>query len=78
MAYEQKSINRDQVIKYLNHAFAKATQHLGSKNVKGTDLYDYQVEFCYLIDNIKRGPNYIVSKVITEANKLIDSIAESK
>jgi len=77
MAYEAKTINRDQVVKYLNHAFAKATYHLGSKNVKGTDLHTYQVEFCYLIDGIQRSPTYIVSKIITECNKLIDGITET-
>ena len=75
MAHESKQINRDQVIKYLNHAFSKATQQFGSKNVKGTDLYDHQVDYCYLVDEIKRGPSYMVPKVIAEANRLIDSIS---
>ena len=74
MAYEPKEINRDQVVKYLNHAFAKAVQPFGSKNVQGTDLHGFQVEFAYLIDGIQRSPSYIVSKIITEANRLIESI----
>ena len=75
MAQEQKQIDREQVIKYLNHAFSKATQQFGSKNIKGTRLYDHQVDFCYLIDGIKRGPTYMVPKVIAECNKLIDDIS---
>lgn len=72
----QKRINTDQVIGYLNHAFGKAVQkaNLGSKNQKGTKLYEYQVDFSYLIDGIGRSPNYIVPKLITEANELIDKI----
>ena len=74
MAYELKEINRDQVVKYLNHAFAKAVHPLGSKNVKSTELHELQTEFAYLIDGIQRSPSYIVSKIITEANRLIESI----
>ena len=71
----EKKINIDQVVSYLNHAFSKAIQGLGNKNVKGTKLYDYQVEFCYTIDEITRGPKYIVPKVIAQANELIEKIA---
>lgn len=74
MAYESKQINREQVIKYLNHAFSKATQCFGIKNVTGTQLHDHQVDFCYLINNIKLGPSYMVPKVIAECNRLIDGI----
>jgi len=74
MAYESREINREQVVKYLNHAFAKAIQPLGNKNVKGTELYNHQVDFCYLIDSIQRDPTYIVSKVIADCNTLIDNI----
>ena len=74
MAYESKKIDRDQVVNYLNHAFARAIQPLGYKNTKGTDLYTYQVDFAYMIDNIQRSPTYIVSKIITECNRLIDTI----
>lgn len=76
--YEPKRIDRDQVVNYLNHAFAKAIQPLGNKNTKGTELYDHQVDFAYLIDSIQRSPEYIVSKIITDCNRLIDSITENK
>lgn len=78
---QQKKINVDQVISYLNHAFSKAaqtatmTKGFGSKNHKGTKLYKYQVEYCYLVNEIQRGPRYIVPKLITQANELIDKLA---
>lgn len=72
---EEKKINTDQVCQYLSHAFGKASQKvgymLGNRNHKGTKLYDYQVEFCYMIDDIQRGPAYILPKVIQDANQLI-------
>ena len=76
---EVKSINVEQVVSYLNHTFAKASDEvfgsLRSKAVKGTPLYRFQVEHCYLIDEIQRGPTYMLPKVISNAN---DNIAEMK
>ena len=76
---QQKKINVEQVVNYLNHAFAKAAQkaipNIGTKNHKGTLLYNYQTEFCHLVNEIERGPRYIVPKLITQANELIELLA---
>lgn len=73
---EKKEINVEQVIAYLSNAFSKASRHLGShKNQKGTSLYDFQVELMYMLDDIKRGPKYIVPKRIAEANELIEHVS---
>jgi len=79
-----RKINLPQVVNYLNHAFAKAMSKaipaLGNKatrtvfddgQVETTALYEYQVDFCYLVDEIQRGPTYIIPKVIQDANDLI-------
>lgn len=72
---EERKINTDQVISYLSHAFARAAQkasyQIGNRNHKGTCLYHYQTEFCYLVNEIQRGPEYILPKVIQDANQLI-------
>ena len=72
---EEKKINTEQVVTYLSHAFTRAQQKaayaIGNRNFKGTKLYDYQVDFCYMIDEIQRGPQYILPKVIQDANQLI-------
>jgi len=78
MSTEEKKFNVGQVIRYLNHAFAKATRPFGSNNSKGTELHSLQVEFCYLIDNIEYGPKYIVPKLIANANELIDSASTAR
>lgn len=79
----EKKINVDQVVSYLSHAFSKAQSRAVSKignkalrtvvdgAVETTALYDYQVEFCHLVNEIQRGPVYIVPKVIQDANDLI-------
>lgn len=80
----EKEINTEDVIKYLSRAFSKAAstaaRAIGTRANRSLDrdgkwvtttLYDYQVEFCYLVDNIKRCPRYITTKNIQRANELI-------
>lgn len=81
----EKEINLDDVTKYLSRAFskaaAKAAESIGSRALRTKDkrsgtwettpMYDYQVEFCYLINNIQHGPRYISTKSIQWANELI-------
>ena len=83
---EQKEINTAEVVRFLSRAFNRAATQaasaIGSKAVRTVDgkieptlLYDYQVEFCYLVDNIQRGPKYIAPKYIQEANEMIARLA---
>ncbi len=82
MAERQKQINIGQVVNYLNHAFNNAMQKaipkVGAKNGVGSKLHEYQVDFCYLVDQIERGPRYIAPKKISEANELIARLAEEE
>jgi len=86
-AKSKETINTTDVVAYLNRAFSRASSKVGEKfgrmatrtcpkkgKCETTPLYDYQVEFSYLIDNIQRSPNYIVPKYIQEANALIASM----
>ena len=81
---ERQTIDIERVVGYLSHSFANATKPLGSKAVrtveKGrvttTALYDYQVNFCYLIDAMQRGPVYIAPKMIQRVNDLIEEVKQ--
>jgi hypothetical protein len=79
---EDKKIDVVQVVEYLNYSFAKSLQKIttiiGSRNTKGTKVYQYQVDFCYLIDEIQRGPQYILPKIIQDANDLIIAMEQEK
>jgi len=84
---EQKEINIDQVVRYLSYTFEKATQGMGkairyidpeTKKVAKTDAYNFQVDFCYLIDEIQRGPKCLVQKAISDCNNLIEQAANLK
>lgn len=67
-------IDVEHVIRYLTRQFRQKTDHLGRDATRGSDLYKMQCNFAYMLDDIKRGPSYQVSKVIAEANELLDSI----
>lgn len=76
-----KSINIEQVVSYLNHSFAeKSREVFGPKPnaVKGTAAYAAQVQHCYFIDEIQRGPTYMLPKVIGEANDHIAALKKDK
>ena len=72
----KKDIDRQQVVRYLTSTFARISSNLGPANHKGTPLYDAQVEFCYLMDDIQRGAPYIIPKAIQAANTFIDEMKE--
>jgi len=71
-----------QIVDFLNHAFRQASQGMGkatrSKDGTKSVLYQAQIDFCYLIDEITRGPTYIVPKIVTDANELIAKLIELK
>lgn len=71
---EKKEIDIQQVMTYLSNAFAKVTGPLGYKNHEGTELYNLQVEFCWLQHEITTGPSYIVPKFIQQTNEFIAEI----
>lgn len=85
----RKEINVVEVVKYLNYHFAKAITKLGSqvgfqatrvkKNGRwvSTNMYDHQVDFAYMVDNIIRGPRYVAKANIQMANDLIDELERS-
>lgn len=85
---EEKGIDVEQVVNYLNHAFTNAVQKVfgprwildtrAKAGTKGTLLYEYQIEHCYLIDEIQRGPVYMLPKVISDANENIAMLQQEE
>jgi len=86
----ENEINIEDVVKYLNRAFNKAIyknshiigkQAIRTRNIQGkwetTPLYDYQVDFAYLINEIQRAPIYNARKAIHKANYLIREIEQN-
>lgn len=65
-----------QQIRRLNAEFREKTKQLGNNNLKGTKLYDLQVDFAYLIDEIERGPIFAIPHIIYKTETLIRSIGK--
>lgn len=83
MAEKSYPINVEQVVSFLTYAFTKAQNKacnngVSRDNNKGTTLYEYQVEFSHLINEIQRGPIYIVPMHIQEANDLIAKLERER
>lgn len=76
----EKKIDTERVIEYLNRAFlgalTKYREKYGWDNSKGSTIYEYQVDYCYLIRSIKREPSYIIPKKIQLANELIAELEQ--
>ena len=79
---QHTSIDSDRVIRHLTRNFQEATRNMGKatrgKNGEATDLYKYQVEMAYMIDEIQRGPVYLMPKIIADANELIAELQLKK
>ena len=82
MAEGTGNIDVPKVVKFLSRSFEvaqdKAKLTIGKDNTRGSKLYKFQVDFCYLIDEIMRGPTYIIPKRIQETNTLITRLENAK
>lgn len=47
---------------------------LTTPHIEQTKLYGIQVNFAYMINDIQTGPKYLIPKVISDCNRMIDSI----
>lgn len=75
---ERSYIDIRQTVRQFRTVFQKAVEPLSKKQkaVKGTKLYELQVDFCYLIDSIQRGPRYQLHKAVAKCNEFIDGIVK--
>lgn len=82
-----KELDHAEVVSYLSRSFAravykanaagnlsKALRTVKNGKVSTTDLYDLQVDFSYMIDEIERGPVYIAPKIVSDVKELIAKI----
>ncbi len=58
----------------LRERFSRNIWMMGFSNSKGTDRYNYEVEFTYLLDELVRGPLYARGKRFEQLNALINSM----
>jgi hypothetical protein len=86
---EVRVVNVSKTVDYLNRSFQEASRGLplaqlarwkdpSARELEGERHYKYQVEMAYFIDNIKRGPSYMVPKLISDCNRLIEDVKSEK
>ncbi len=73
-------LDRRSVVEYVCRSFEKASVGFGPRNrvVKGTDLYDLQVDMAYLIDEIERGPEASAKHAFSKAKRLVYTMTEGE
>jgi hypothetical protein len=64
----------DAQIREINRRFGQAVEKLCRDRTKGTKRYQMEVEFAYLLNDIKTSPNYIVPMLVEQARELIDTV----
>lgn len=68
----QTELNIEQTLKQLSYAFYSAARDFPEKAVRGNTLHTLQVDFAYMLDDIKRGPKYIAPKLVAECIDFIN------
>lgn len=67
-------VNTDKVIAFLSYRFRTVTSRIPRDDQGLKRLKTLQVEFSYLIDEVKRGPVYQFSMAVTNVNAFIQTI----
>lgn len=70
----------ESTVKFLNTAFSRAAYRRFKTNIakRGDNLYAYQVEFAYLINEIVCGPPVLVPQLTKAIKALIEQVADGK
>jgi hypothetical protein len=72
------------VIGILNEAFREAVTNMNKpsrtalKNTTSHQLYEWQVEYAYRINDITKSPQYIASKLVNSCFAFIESIKKER
>ena len=77
--FERKTLSEE--VASLKQAFDrtiwKAMTTFGFDNSKGTTVYDFQVEYCWLMNSIERDSPFVAKKQIPRVRLLIDELREA-
>jgi len=72
--YSQRSVSED--VATLKQSFDrlvwKAMTTFGFDNSRGTMIYNYQVEYTYLINSIERDSSFVAKKQVHKVRELVD------
>ena len=74
MSYVRTNNSVESQIRDINRRFGYAIEKLGRARDKGTKRYQMEVEFAYLLNDIKTSPNYVIPMLIEQAYELVDTV----
>jgi len=65
------AFNTEIHIKEINERFGRLIKNLGSNNRKGTERYNFEVNFAYAIREIEQSPSYMQGKMFDKATGIV-------
>lgn len=68
------NFNYDVHVKELIERFNRLIKQLGPNNKKGSDRYDFEVDFSYLLNEIKNCPTYLQGKMFEQASGIVNTL----
>jgi hypothetical protein len=66
--------NAEAHIKELNERFSRLIKNVGFSNKKGTDRYNFEVDFSYALNEIQFCPTYMQGKMFDKASGVVNSL----
>jgi hypothetical protein len=63
--------NTEVHLKEINERFGRLIKNLGSNNRKGTERYNFEVNFTYAIREIEQSPVYMQGKMFDKATGIV-------
>lgn len=70
------SYDSTQISNRLKYEFRERVKKLGNRNEKGTLLYNLQVDFSYIINEIQKGPTFFIPKLLSDYQQLLKRIPQ--
>ena len=61
-------------IKEINERFGRLIKNFGSNNRKGTDRYNFEVNFTYAIREVEQSPTYMQGKMFDKTTSIISRL----
>jgi hypothetical protein len=66
--------NAEVHVKELNERFSRLIKNFGANNKKGTDRYNYEVQFAYALNEISQAPTYMKGKMFDRASNIVSKL----
>jgi len=66
--------NTEVHVKELSERFARLIKNFGERNKKGTDRYQFEVDFAYALNEIHHCPNYMKGKMFDRAASIVNGM----